>query len=276
MKKLGIALGGGGAKGLAHIPMLEVLDELGWKPSMLTGTSIGAIIGALYASGISAMEMRNQINEMTFGEEDSITEVFSKKGVLRWFEYVGLEFKGGGLLKVDNFLSSLSEEVRVSTFEELRIPLKVVASDFWNRSEVVFGSGDLIPAVQASMALPGIFSPVVINDRVLVDGGAVNPVPFDLLFGECEVTVAINVMGKRTESRDRVPSFSDAIFNTFQIMQRSILMQKLERQAPTVYIEPDIVDIRVLEFYKADRVFKQAEGEKRRLKGELEKLLSLP
>lgn len=274
MKKLGIALGGGGAKGLAHILMFEALDELGVKPDLITGTSIGAVMGVLYASGLSAAEIRERIDEISWSEEDSFTEVFRQKNVFRWFDFIGLEFGGGGLLKVDNFLSSLAEWVEVSSFEALDIPLKVVASDFWNRTEVVFDKGDLIPAIQASMALPGIFTPVVMGEQVLVDGGAVNPVPFDLLFDTCEVTIAIDVMGHRTESADLVPSFSDAIFNTFQIMQESILKQKLSIQAPTVYIEPDIRDIRVLEFYKAETIFRQAEPAKAQLKREFEAILS--
>ena len=149
----------------------------------------------------------------------------------------------------------------------------VVAADFWNREQIVFETGDLRTAVHASMAIPGIFNPVVIDQQVLVDGGVVNPVPYDLVLNDCDITIAIDVMGNRTESADLIPSFSESIFNTFQIMQKSILRQKVAAHPPDIYIAPDIVDIQMLEFYKAEEVFKQAQSAGDQLKTELEKLL---
>jgi len=165
--------------------------------------------------------------------------------------------------------------IRVTDFEDLQIPLKVVAADFWERKQVVFDSGDLLGAVQASMALPAIFNPVVMDQTVLVDGGTVNPVPFDLLRDECDVVIGVNVMGKREEGEDLIPSYSEAIFNTFQIYQRAILDEKLKHNPPDILIEPDIIDIKVLDFFKADDVFKQAEPAKEQLKSELIRILGL-
>ena len=125
------------------------------------------------------------------------------------------------------------------------------------------------------MALPAIFNPVVINETVLIDGGTVNPVPFDLLHDDCDLIIAVNVMGKREEDEDLIPSYSDAIFNTFQIYQRAILDEKLKHNPPDVLIEPDIRDIKVLDFFKADQVFKQTEPAKEQLKDELIRTLGL-
>ena len=164
------------------------------------------------------------------------------------------------------------KDVKVDKFEDLKYPLQVVASDFWKRKQVVFDYGELEPAIHASMALPGIFTPVVIKGQVLVDGGAVNPVPFDLL-GECDIVIAVDVMGNRTESIDLIPSLCEAVFNTFQIMQTTILQQKLIDHPPDIYIAPEIVDIKMLEFYKADQIFKQAGSAKDLLRKKIEKLL---
>ena len=150
--------------------------------------------------------------------------------------------------------------------------MRIVAADFWKRSEVVFESGELKPALQASMALPGIFVPMVQDGRVYVDGGAVNPVPFDLL-DDCDIVIAINVMGTRSESATLIPAFSEAVFNTFQIMQTTILQQKLAEQPPDIYIAPDIVDVRVLDFHKAEQVFQQAEPAKQALRSRIESVL---
>lgn len=272
MIKIGIALGGGGAKGLAHIPMLEVIDEFEIKPHQIVGTSIGAIIGVLYASGYTGQEIREGINEMSFMEGDKFTDVLVKKDLFKWFDYIEIDKSGKALLNADRFLEDLMQDVKGTTFEDLKYPLKIVASDFWKRKQVVLDSGELRPAIQASMALPAIFKPVVINGQVLVDGGAVNPVPYDLL-DKCDVVIAVDVMGNRTESNDLIPTLSEAVFNTFQIMQASILMQKLTDHPPDIYIAPEIVDIKMLEFYKADQIFKQAQSAKDLLRRKIERLL---
>lgn len=274
MKSLGIALGGGGAKGVAHVLMLEALDELGWPPCCITGTSIGAIIGALYASGISASRLRENLTSASFTANGSIIDDIFNKKLRRWWDLLDLDFSGKGLLDIKAFLANLEENIKVSTFEELKTPLRIVAADFWNREQVVFDQGPLVPAVHASMALPGIFQPAQIDGRVLIDGGAVNPVPFDVLPDDCDVVIAIDVLGQRTpEEEDPLPSFTDALFNTVQIMEKSIVREKLRHRQPTIYIEPEITGIKVLEFYNAAEAFRQAQPAKDRLKAELEKLL---
>jgi len=270
MKKIGVALGGGGAKGLAHVLMLEALDELKLKPSYITGTSMGAVTGVLYCSGLSAKEVRQVISEITITENDTLRDVMTKKRVFKWLNFMAPQFEGGGLLKAESFINFLLESIKARTFEELVIPLRVVASDFWTREQVVLEHGELAPAIQASMSLPGVFTPVTMGENVLIDGGAVNPVPFDLLPTECDLTIAIDVIGRRTAGTDRMPSIQEAIFNTFQIMQKSIIREKLRTTAPDIYVEVEISDIRALEFYKADQVFKQAQQAKDQLKSELE------
>lgn len=258
--RIGLALGSGGAKGLAHLLMLEVFDELGVVPHRIAGSSIGAVMGTLYASGMSGMEIRKVIDKLTVSNGESLFDSLFTEEITRWFDFVELRLGEGGLADSSVFISYLGEITGCSNFSELKIPLKVVCTDFWSREQVVFDSGPLLPAVQASMAMPGLFEPVRHMGRVLVDGGLVNPVPFDLLRNGCDLVVAIDVLGVRTPEGDTGPGIFENSFNSFQIMQSAIVREKMARQAPDIYIRPEIEDIRVLEFYKVDQIFLQAES----------------
>ncbi len=273
MKKVGIALGGGGAKGLAHIPMLGVLDDLGVKPHAIAGTSIGAIVGALYAAGLSAANIREGIDALT-AVPKSLKEAIKAEQLLGWLDFVAVEIGRSSMLRVDKFLAELKDVLGVSNFEELAIPLKVVATDFWAREEVVFDSGPIIPAVAASFALPGIFKPIVQDGRVLIDGGCVNPVPYDLLQDDCDIVVAIDVMGGRRPKGDLIPSYTETVFNTFQIAEKSILAEKMKARPPTIYVRPDIQDVLVLEFHKAPKIYAQCKPALAELEQKLQRLIA--
>jgi NTE family protein len=123
------------------------------------------------------------------------------------------------------------------------------------------------------MSLPGLFEPVKINDQVLIDGGAVNPVPFDTLPKSCDLTIAIDVIGERTVS-EQIPSLSEAVFNTYQIMQKSIIREKLAISSPDIYFEPNLTNLRVLEFYRAGEIFRTAEITKDQLKNKIDNWLN--
>jgi NTE family protein len=272
---VGLALGGGGARGLAHVAALEVFDELGVRPCAIAGTSMGAIIGALYAAGRPGAELHEAIHELAITE--SARSRLRRGAGAGWLELVRPEWEKGGMLNVERFHDRLAAMIPARTFEELSIPLKVVAASFWEREQVVLEAGELLPALQASSALPALFRPVVIDGRVLIDGGAVNPVPFDLIQDDCTLTVAVNVAGRpRTprRKRDGMPTLTQALFNTFQIAQATIVRHKLERRPPDIYLEPDIVGIRVLEFQRADQILAQAEPAKESLRRQLHALLS--
>lgn len=264
--RIGLALGGGGAKGLAHILMLEAFDELSITPAVVTGTSIGAVLGMLYCAGMSAVQIRQKMLELTITRQDTLRDIVTRKSLRKWFGILDPEFNGHGLLNADGFLDYLLELVPARDFADLKIPLRVVAADFWQREECVMDNGLLKPAIKASMCLPGIFTPTVVGSKVLVDGGAVNPVPYDILPKDCTLTVAVDVMGRRSESPAGVPDLMNAVLNTFQIMQRSITREKLRAAQPDIYLEPDIIDIGMLEFHKAPDIFAQAQPAKDQLK----------
>ena len=269
MTKIGIALGGGGAKGLAHIPILEVFEELGIRPVCVAGTSIGAILGVLYCSGIPPSQTRRELTEVSFSGEGRLRDLLGKREILKWLDFARFQFDRSALLRSDRVMDILFSDLGPRRFEDLHTPLKVVTTDFWAREPVVLDRGELIPALKASMAVPGVFPPVEIEGRLLVDGGMVNPIPYDLLPQDCDITIAVDVAGRRTPSSDETPSMVDLVFNAFQIAARSIVQEKLSRVKPDIYVEPDIEDIRLLEFYKAAQVFRQAQPAKEQFKREL-------
>ncbi len=266
MKRVGIALGGGGAKGLAHIPMLEVLDELGVVPDCVAGTSIGAIVGGLYCAGHAGRAIRELVERELFGKRTEGGGSVSKLSLL--MDLVDPRFGRGGLVKGERFVDVLCERIGADRFEDLSIPLVVVAADFWRREEVVLDRGPLRPAIKASMSLPALFEPVVLEDRVLMDGGLVNPVPYDRL-GDCELRIAVDVAGTRSHARGAMPTLSEAIFNSFQIMNKSIVREKMMVDPPEIYVCPELEDVRVLDFDKAEAILAQAEPARDALRAEL-------
>jgi NTE family protein len=257
--KIGLALGGGGVRGLAHIPILEALDDLGIRPSIVAGTSMGAIIGALYASGISGKEIRERISRHLILKDDTWRDLIAKKSdLLKWVSAFSAEFKRGGFFSTRGFFEYLFSEIKKRTFEELEIPLLVIAADYWTAEEIVFETGDLLPAIQASMAVPGIFAPVSIAGKVLVDGGVVNLVPYDHLLERAEFTIAVDVSKARNPGRHEIPSALESILGAFNIMQTSALAEKMKYQKPDIYVHPEIQGVRMLDFRKTEEVFLHA------------------
>ena len=276
MKKVGLTLGGGGAKGFAHIPMLEAFDELGIKPCCITGTSIGAILGALYCSGHTASDIFAMLGQLIAPRNSSFKDIISSRDSFKFLELIDphFSFRPKGLIKGEKFLGFLYEQMQVSTFEELNIPFKAVTTDFWRKEQVVFDSGELLPAVRASMALPYIFTPVIMNGRVLVDGGLVNNVPHDLLDPSCEVRIAIDIMGNTSTPLIKVPSPVDAVFHTYQVMMDAMAQQKLQHHPVDIYVRPPLMDIDMLDFHKARSIYEQALPAKDAFKRQLDALLS--
>ena len=274
--KIGLALGGGGVRGLAHVAVLEALDELGIRPSVIAGTSIGSIIGARYASGMSGTEIRVEVGKHIILDRDGWQNIIDKREHLwKWVEGFSLNFSRGGLISVRGFLESLLQEVKASRFEDLDIPLLVVAADYWKAEEVTFETGELLPAIMASMAVPGVFSPVSIGDRVLVDGGVVNLVPYDLLLERVDFTIAVDVSRVRGPGpgEDEIPNALESILGTFNIMQKAALDERMERRKPDLFIHPDIRDVRMLEFGKIEDVLDQAAPSVEAMKTDLQKRL---
>jgi NTE family protein len=277
MKRIGLALGGGGAKGFAHIPVLEVFDELDIRPRCIAGTSVGAIIGALYASGHKAADLRAMLDPLIMSpQKSSMKTLFRSKDLIGFLQFIDPEFslKPKGLIKGDKLLGFLYEQLQVDTFRELKIPLKVIAADFWRKEQVVFESGELLPALRASMALPYLFTPVEKDGRVLVDGGLVNNVPHDQLSPKCDLRIAVDVMGRKNGSMTKIPSPRDAVFHTYTVMMNAMTREKLINHPVDLYLQPPIVDIDMLDFHKAETAYQQGLQIKDDFKRQLERLLA--
>ena len=273
MTKIGIAFGGGGARGLAHLLMIEAFEELGLKPSVISGSSVGAIIGAFYAAGYSSKEMRTILNNMLYPKNGKISDFFRRSDIINMLSIFDLQWVKSGFIKGDKLQNYMQAYLKVSTFEELKIPLKIVATNYWEKTEVILEKGKLLPAIRASYSLPGLFSPVKIHNKILIDGGAVNPLPFDILKKECDLTVAIDVTAYKVSNGKEYPPTFESVFTTYQIMQNSICQEKLKFIEPDVYIRPEIKDVRVFDFTKVESIFKQAKPAKEQLKRKLSKIL---
>ena len=270
---IALALGGGGARGLAHVLILEAFDELGIRPSFITGTSIGALYGAAYASGMSAALIRAHTEEILSQRLDLARNLIAARSdpVQKLFSLFSLR---SSLLKPEVLLEHILPSRVPRRFEDLQIPLQVVATDFYAQDSVVIGEGELRRAVAASIALPVIFQPVIINNRALMDGGLVDPLPFDIALGRGDITVAIDVSGApRSDPRDMGPSAVEAIVTCSQILQRSLVREKLRCSQPDIYIDVDVDAFHVLEFHRFSEIFVAAESAKTEFKRKLARLL---
>ena len=167
----------------------------------------------------------------------------------------------------------LAEALGVTQFDQLKIPLRIVATDFWLSKQVVLESGNLLTSIRASMSLPGLFTPVRLNSRILIDGAGVNPVPHDVLT-DCDVVVAIDLMGHMDPGRREKPHLFRSLLGIFDIMQKAIVEAKLKATPPHIYIKPDIHNVDVLNFDKVAQVLRQSAPARDQLKRELESVLA--
>jgi NTE family protein len=178
-KKVALVLSSGGCRGLAHIGVIEELLKDGYEITSIAGTSIGALIGGVYASG-NLSKFKQWVCEL---DEVDV------------FNLMDFTIAGQGFIKAERFFRSLEEFIGCKTFNELKIPLAVVTADIVHRQEVVFDKGNLLLAIRASVALPSIVTPVTYKEMILVDGGIINPIPVDCVVrteGDILVVVDVN------------------------------------------------------------------------------------
>lgn len=274
MKKIGLALGSGGARGLSHILMIEVFEELGIKPTIISGSSIGAIIGASYASGRTSKEIREVVNDLIFHKNSKFWEIHKRTEYTKMLNFMDFGLKQGGIIKGAKFRKLLKEYIDVDNFSQLKIPLRIVATNYWDHSQVILKRGDVHQAVTASFSLPGLFPPVEINQKLLIDGGMSNPLPYDIIKDKCDITVAIDVSAKKDRIYNSKPPSYEVLFSAFQIMQDSIVAEKMKRSKPTILVTTGIKEVRIHEFMKAESIYSQAQKAKDKLKRKLAKILN--
>jgi NTE family protein len=266
---IGLALGSGGAGGLAHISMLQVFDDLKLRPDEIVGTSIGAVIGVLYAAGLNATEIEEIFDQFGGSSLDALSRLALSDNGLNLSDFFDVDIDNGGLIDSSAFLDFLAGKIKARTFEDLTIPMQVVATDYWSGETIVLNKGDLFTAIKASIAVPGLFSPVAHDNHLLIDGGTSNPLPYNLLSDSHDLSIAIDVTGSRASADKTEVELTKVYFNTFEIMQQSIISVRMSHQKPDVYIKPDISKIRLLHFNRLKQILKQAQPAADKLKQEL-------
>lgn len=248
--RVGLALGSGGVKGFSHIGVIKALEEGGVPIHCIAGSSAGAIVGALYASGNSVAKM-----------EELVAKLTSRIEAVRLFSP---SFQGG-LADVARVKKFLAPYIGGSRIESLPLKFACIATDLTSGERVVLDRGNILDAIGASMAIPGIFTPTKIGGRVLVDGGVTDPVPITLAreMG-AEVVIAVNVAtlddgiagqedGSSSVSDQRM-SFYNVMLRSFSIYQATLLGLKMSSERPDFLIEPPVAEISLFAFNRGVEV----------------------
>lgn len=304
-RRIGIALGGGAARGWAHIGVLKALDDMGIRPEIMAGTSIGALVGAA-----SLVDQLDELEEWVCG-----------LARLDIFRLMDARLSGGGFMRGDRLMRALSAYVEDRNIEDLSRPFAVVATDLDTGREIWLREGSLQDAVRASIALPGLFSPVRLDGRWLLDGGLVNPVPVSVCRAMgADIVIAVNLnrdtltrnpTAKDAEDRvrdeeserdeesyfqrmvgrmhagirfrlDRListsseeaeatgPGLFDVLAGSINIVQDRITRSRMAGDPPDIQISPRLAQVRLMEFDRASEAIEQGRQAVSRAREELE------
>lgn len=279
-RKVGLALGSGSARGLAHIGVLRAIEEAGIKVDLVAGTSIGAVVGAVYAAG-------------------KIGGLADRFRAFDWRQIAGLldpVLPRSGLIDGQRIADFVRAHVAAANIEDLPIPFRAVATCIMSGEEVACASGDLIDAVRASISVPGIFTPVRSNGRILVDGGLVNPVPVSVvraMGAGLVIAVDLNhdIVASRVSRPDSnsqgtfhtqamarllaslrtnpglaqfeawlhkepepLPGIFDVLLSSIYIMQARMTQASLRQDKPDILIRPPLGAVRFMEFDRAEEI----------------------
>lgn len=244
-KKVGLALGAGSARGLAHIGVLKVLEKHNIKVDYIAGTSIGALVGSLYAVGIPA----NMLEKLAHNLSTS--------------SWVDLTIPRKGLVSGERVQEVIRLLTKGCTFEECRIPLKVVATDIENGEKVIIDTGPIYKGVRASISIPGIFTPVEYLNKLLVDGAVTDRIPSSIV-REMGADIVIAVDVNTFKPAINVNNIFDVLLQTFDIMEREVL--KFRSVDADVLVKPDVKEIGSLQFTKvSEGIFAGVEAMEREI-----------
>ncbi len=252
--KVGIALGSGGARGLCHIGVLDILQSLGIRIDFISGASVGALVGAFLAAG-KLEELKEFAAPLTRKES---------------FKLADLMFPTSGLIEGKKIEGFLREHLGTVRIEDLKIPFACVATDFYSGREVILGSGDLVRAVRASISIPGVFKPVVVDTKLLVDGGVVNPVPVQVVRDlGAEFIIAVDIcpeisktppVSDRGESRPvtitqkeeepKLPNVFEVIMGSITIMESQVVGMRMKSEKPDLIIRPHVSGLGTYDFHR--------------------------
>ena len=249
---IGLVLGGGGARGFAHIGVLRALDEHGIRPVAIAGCSMGGIVGALYAAGFTPVEIEHMFEDI------------SGFDLMSWG-------KGGSLIGGEGIVKQLAKHLP-TTFAELKIPLEVVAVDVQEGKQVILNTGELLIALRATSAIPGVISHVVYEDRVLIDGGLINNLPVDVIRTMTQapvVAVEVGAPRDRQLQFDRKRHLRDIFKGHDSIRRRPLILElfnkafdipaamltdlRLALNPPELLVRPQLdPDLKTEDFHRLD------------------------
>lgn len=234
MKKIGLVLSGGGSRGFAHLGVIKALNEAGIIPNFVSGTSAGALIGAMYCSGYSP---------------EFISELIKQKGI---FGNLKFALNRLGLFSLEKVEKLLLEYIPNNNFSKLKIPLFISAIDLKRGEVKYFNEGELVKPILASCAIPGIFSPVEINGKRYIDGGILNNLPLEPIESFCDIKIGVNVMP--TERNMPVSSVKDILMKCMMLsigIQTSLKLDRFD-----LLIQPEnIIRFNGLKIKNADEMF---------------------
>ena len=260
--KIGIALGGGAARGYAHIGVLNAIDELNIPISYVSGTSIGSFIGALYASG-NLKKFENEVRSRNSFMKDvlfKLDPVFPKLSIMN----------GNEVIKI------FKELTDIRTFEELKIPLTTVATDIINNKKIESNKGDIINAIKASIAIPGVLTPTYVNENLCVDGGLIDPVPLQSIVDMgSDITLAVNLYGlQSSDKNENRYNIVDIVDRSAKIILNNVTHLSFKNNEPDILIEPPIDQFKGWDFHKSNELIDIGYNTAKKILKENEELFS--
>ncbi|MGI2035064.1 patatin-like phospholipase family protein [Rhizobium panacihumi] len=253
--RVAIAFGGGGARGISHIQIIEALDELGIRPVAIAGSSIGAIMGAAMAAGMRGREIRDY-TRATVGNRRLIANRLWSLGPASMRDRIG-GFRLGHF-NLEPILGAFLPAAVPENFDALHIPLKVTATDYYGQKEVILEEGELLPAIAASAAIPALFMPVRVNGRIMVDGGILNPIPYDHLLDLADIVIGVDVVGGPEGDGTHMPNRIDSLFGSSQLMMQGCIALKLKLHPPHIFLRPRVHRFGILDFHKVDEILDES------------------
>ncbi len=301
LPRIGLALGGGVARGWAHIGVLRALDRAGIRPDIVCGTSIGALVGGIHLAGkLDVLE--------TWAR--SLTK-------LKIITYLDFQVAGGGMIGGNRLIGVMREHLGKLAIEDLPVPYTCVATDLVTGHEVWLSRGNLVDALRASISLPGVFAPVELDERWLIDGALVNPLPVSVCRAMgAQLVIAVNLhadlLGRTRAPGQRIPraagfdllnelpmidqdsahglggwlksvfgrepgapSLFGVMVQSLNIMQDRITRSRLAGEPPDVSITPKLGHIGLLEFHRAEEVIAEGAAAAERARGELSEAIAV-
>lgn len=262
-KTLGIAFGGSGAEGIAGIAYVRALEELGIQPSIVSGTGVGGVIAAMYAAGMSSGDMISFLGEIDFPGTKRPINVNKIKD----YKY--------GLLDGMGLEEYFKMVIPVKVFDRLYFPLKVTATDYATGRQVVFDDGDMGKAVRACIAIPGVFSPYEKDGETYLDGSYVNPVPFDIIRGDCDVLVAIDPEIDPGDEDDGKlsPFVFPALLGAISAAKKALVEEKALNNTVDLFERIAITEIHMFDFAQYNDIIEAAAAAAEEFKSKLQGML---